>query len=420
MVSNFKSLDKYNITKCKCIFFLEKKKYLLVELYIRISESLEDGNCFGCNIFCGDKYDNEILYVLNNIKCSINKFDKIINSEYEDIGEVVNILRTKYYYLTPLDLNIIKDFNLAINILDKMQNTHELIKKYIEDKILSKILFIEKNQKILISNQKMILESLNQINGNEYTIKLNKYLDSIDIKKKLIPNYRNFYNNLSKKFTALTMSANVLSSGEISVNKSMMDVGTYSTIGSLQLIETLGEVVPLGKAFTSIAYAAGIYYINEKQLNENIEYNKMIDSVMHTEGISKLNTLLIIKQLDATKIKKEHLTDKYVNYFCNLWKEAQRTLIKNKKLPLFRNDVKLIEQLVINITNYHNILSNIVLKEFILLVNNKEFSSSCINCIKSVDNYIIKHSIIDDNMINNIILSLLQKRFFIFWKNIVF
>jgi len=420
MVSNFKSLNRYDVTKCKCIFFLEKKKYLLVELYIRINESLDDMNLFRCNIFCNEDYDNEITYVIKNIKCAINKFEKIINSDCEEVSDIVNILRTQYYYLTPLDLEIIKDFNQGIDILYKMQNIHKLIKKHIEDKILSKILFIEKNQKILISNQKMILDSLNQINGNEYTIKLNTYLDNVNIKKKLIPYYRNFYTNLSKKFTALTMSANVLSSGEISVNKSMMDVGTFTTIGTLQLIESMGETIPLGKAFTSILYAAGIYYINEKQLDDNIEYNKMIDSITHSEGISKLNALKIIKQLDFQKIKKEHLSDKYVDYFCNLWKDAQRGLIKNKKLPVFYNNVKLIEQLVINITKYHNILSDIILKEFILLVSNDEFSTNCINCIKSLDNNIIKCSIPDDNMISSIILSLLQKRFFIFWKNIVF
>lgn len=415
MITNFKNLEKYDISKSKCITFIIKKKNLLLLLYNKIINEFKNTRYCYC-------YNNELdthknSYLLENIKKGIARFDKLLTLE-GDFSDIINIIRiSNTYFLNELNIFFVKD-NYP-DIFLKMEETHISIKNYIEEHIFSKLLSLEKNQKLLIDNQKIIIESLNQINGNNYTIQVNKYLQK---NSKNIQQYNlllKFYNDISKKLTSYNMSSTVLSSGEINVNQSMIHTTTSVALGIVNVSDAVGQSLPLGSVVTNIMNAAGLYYINNKQLNDNLNYYGMIDSVIHTEGMSKLNSLKIIKQLNIDKINDDQINDKYVDYLTNIWREAQLNLIKEQKFPLFNNNTDIIEKLVINITHYHFNICEITLQEFITIINQDTYTSQCCNMMKCIKKKnLIKNNIVYDDNLNNFIYLYEIKRYFTYWKNV--
>ena len=352
-----------------------------------------------------------------DLKNSIYLYDSLINNDF-DHNTIITNLRDKSYSLSNNTFVEIEK-KIGLDLIHKLVNIFHEIDNYIEKKILKKIITIENNQKILINNQKILFESLNQINGNNYAIQVNNYL----IKKlsdiKLIKYIIRFYNDIVKKFSSYNLAAAVLSSGEINVNNSMVHTSTAAAQGGLHILESVGGDIPFGKAVTSLATAGGIYYINKKQLEDNLSYYDMIDSVIHTEGIAKLSSLKIIKQINLYKINKGKLNNKYVEFITKKWRDAQINLIREQKLPLYENLVNNIEDFVINITKYHNKLCDIILNEFIMIINDESCTNTCMNKLKCIDSeYLIYNSIIEDDTIDNIIKFIFIRTYFNFWKNL--
>jgi hypothetical protein len=358
-----------------------------------------------------------------NIKSILNVIEKcdylINNIDSTEQTTLINFLKDKNYNLTKENLIYI-EHKLGVDIIYEMLGVHNKIYNFIENKILNKIIDIEVNQTLLITNQKIIIESMNQINGNNYDIQTNVYLNNLGIEKDLKFKIVKFYNNLVKKMNSYNFSAAVLSSGEISVNDSMVDTSAQLAKGSISLLETAGGSLPFGSTIASMAAAGGIYYLNEKQLDDNRNYYDMLNSVMHSEGISKLGSMKIIKQLNIDITNAKDLNPNNSDFFIKKWREAQMNLIKEKKLPIYSNTCTEIENFVINITKYHNCLCEIILPEFLNLIVFPDSLNKIFNCL-CCNNYTnilcLKYDY--NNSETNFIIFVLLKSYFNTWKTCI-
>ena len=358
-----------------------------------------------------------------NIKSILNVIEKcdylINNIDSTEQTTLINFLKDKNYNLTKENLIYI-EHKLGVDIIYEMLGVHNKIYNFIENKILNKIIDIEVNQTLLITNQKIIIESMNQINGNNYDIQTNVYLNNLGIEKDLKFKIVKFYNNLVKKMNSYNFSAAVLSSGEISVNDSMVDTSAQLAKGSISLLETAGGSLPFGSTIASMAAAGGIYYLNEKQLDDNRNYYDMLNSVMHSEGISKLGSMKIIKQLNIDITNAKDLKPNNSDFFIKKWREAQMNLIKEKKLPIYSNTCTEIENFVINITKYHNCLCEIILPEFLNLIVFPDSLNKIFNCL-CCNNYtnILYLKYDYNNSETNFIIFVLLKSYFNTWKTCI-
>lgn len=403
-MSSKNKIDDSYLSDQVILIFLKKKKNILKKINERITISR---NC-GCVEYNKNRH-------LLNLSDSINFYNSFtlenINNRRE---EIFYNLRDINFSLKISTIKYIED-KLGYEYINEMHKLNLKINNYIENKLISKIIYIEKNQKLLIKNQGILLESMNQINGNNYDIQVNSYLKNLNLSNKSISLILGFYNSIVKKMNAYNLAASVLSSGEISVNDSMVHTTTNVAKAGVNLIEMAGNNIPFGQAISSLATAGGIYYINKKQLEDNQNYYEMLNSVMHTEGISKLSSMKIIKQIDIENIKNNINT--YTDYIVEKWRYTQIKLIKKKKLPIYNNSIDNIENFVINITKYHNILCNIILKKFIEIINENSLIDNCINCIKCIEYKNIFNSNIDNNTEQNIISFILIRSYFNKWKD---
>ena len=395
-----------NIHKDILISLLKQKTNILQKIYNQI----KGGNriCFFCDV------SEEDIYI-TNIKKIISLYDFLLNNNSSK-HEIVNILRDNNYNLDISTTEFIKR-EMESTFINEMNKIHNKINNFLENKLVDKIDNFQNNQNLIINNQKFIMESLNQINGNNYDIQIINYLSELQLEPSNYSKMIRFYEKLVKKMNAYNLSATVLSSGEINVNDSMVHTTTSIFKAGINIIENIGGIIPFGQAITSLATAGGIHYINEKQLTDNNNYYDILNSVTHTEGISKLSSLKIMKQINTENIKK--LNNKYVDYFVKKWREIQIKLIKEKKIPIYNIDkqFKNIDQFVSNITLYHNQLCENILQEFVISINNRNCIENCINSFKCMEIedilYNNKREYKEENKIINFFVT---KQFFYQWK----
>ena len=390
--------------------FIQKK----IDMLENISYHLRMSDDFLSYIFVN------ILCTESNRKDSIADINKSLEIHYslksKHQNYIINVLKQEHYLLRISTINKIRN-TLGRHKMKEMKELHFKIYNYINNKILSKILFIEKNQKLLIKNQKILMESMNHINGTNYSIQVNKYLHKTLNNPNIINKLLHFYNDIVKKFNAYNLAATVLSSGEIDVNNSMTDTKTTIVEAGIVTADFVGDSIPFGKAASSIAAAAGMYYINNVKTEKNENYYAMIDSVIHTEGISKLSGLKIIKQLDFNNYTIDKINKKYIDYLTNEWRETQLYLIKYKLLPLYENDTNDIEELIRNITTYHNHLCSIILYHFIERINSNHCFSRTLNCFKCIQKRDIINPIINIKSDIDELLEFMDiKNIFNYWK----
>lgn len=173
------------------------------------------------------------------------------------------MLRDINYKLDISTIEFIKR-ELDSTFINEMRTIHNKINNFLENKLVDKIDNIQKNQNLLINNQKIIMESLNQINGNNYDIQIINYLSELQLEPSNYSIMNRFYENLVKKMNSYNLSATVLSSGEINVNDSMVHKTTSIAKAGINIINNIGSIIPFGQAITSLATAGGIHYINGK------------------------------------------------------------------------------------------------------------------------------------------------------------
>lgn len=394
-----------NIHKDVLYSLIKQKEFFLSKIY-RI---LFDSNRICCNICEEETYIKDIFQ-------SIQVYNSLYNLESKN--EIITVLKDVNYKLNYSTIEFIKK-NMSSVIIDEMNHIHYKINSFLENKLIEKINNIQNNQDLLINNQKIIMESLNQINGNNYDIQIINYLSQLKLESNNYSRMINFYEQLVKKMNAYNLSATVLSSGEINVNDSMIHATTHIAQAGINIIEKIGGTIPFGEAITSIATAGGIHYLNKQQLSDNQNYYDLLNSVTHTEGVSKLSSLKIIKQIDIDNINK--INNKYAEYFVKKWRKTQIELIKEKKIPLYNlnNHIQNIEQFVNNITLYHNQLCDIILKEFIIIVNNDDYIDKCINCLRCTKLDNILYNNIEYKSDNRIIDFFNTKKYFTHWKSLI-
>lgn len=411
MTTNFKFTTNYFINSITCQLFIQKKNTILIKILTSITNKNRDCLFSFCSI------NNTFSSLVINIEKVLIRYRTI---NVKDHNTIIEILLDKNYSLDYNNILILKEI-VETQILVEMVDTQKKIENYINNHLFTKILKIENNQKLLIHNQKLLMESMNQINGMNYTIQVNNYLSTNINCVDKISKMNHFYQDIVKKLTSYNLASSVLTSGEISVNDSMVTTQSSMIMGGLHLIETAGESIPMGKAVACIANAGGVYYVNKTKLENNEAYNDMLDSVIHTDGIAKLSGLKIIKQIDLENITIKRMNTKYAHYLTDLWRYSQLHLIKNKLLPLYNSNQTTIDDLVINITKYHHQLCSIILEEFIIRIKENDCYTSCINILGCIDkDHIIYDTIVDDNNTVDRLLHFIQlKNVFTSWKQLV-
>jgi len=410
MTSNFKFTTNYFINSITCQLFIQKKTTILVKILTSITNKNRDCPFSFCSI--NDTFSSLVI----NIEKVLIRYRTM---NMNDHNNIIEILLDENYCL-PYHIILLLPEKIEKSILIEMVEIQKKITNYINNHLFTKILKIENNQKLLIYNQIMLMESMNQINGMNYTIQVNNYLTNINCVDK-ISKMNHFYQEIVKKMTSYNLASSVLTSGEISVNDSMVTTQSSLIMGGLHLIETAGESIPMGKVVACIANAGGIYYVNKTKLEDNEAYNNMLDSVIHTDGIAKLSGLRIIKQIDLENITIERINTKYAHYLTDIWRNSQLHLIKNKLLPLYDGNQTTIDDLVINITKYHHQLCSIILEEFIIRIKDNDYYTSCVNILGCINkDNIIYDTIVDDNNTLDRLLHFIQlKNVFTSWKQLV-
>ena len=163
MTTNFKITTNYFINNLTCQLFIQKKYSILLKIQSSITNIDRDCSFNLCSTY------NTTNYLENDIEKAINRYNQLNINEHNNIIEV---LLDKNYSLEYNTILYLKEQLQKKLILD-MVETQRKITNYINNHIFTKILKIENNQKLLINNQKMLMESMNQINGMNYTIQVN-------------------------------------------------------------------------------------------------------------------------------------------------------------------------------------------------------------------------------------------------------
>ena len=397
------------VSRAQLSLFINKKINILNNLSKLIinNDRIYNYYCFSV--------ENEFIEEINN---AIEVHTTSINNNFDDI---IIILKDTDYHLSYGTILYIKK-NFKEFYYNTFLKTNQKINNFLDRKIFTQINNLDINQENIIYDQQILKESINQISGNNYDIMMNKYLintfDNDKIRKKIY----NFYNDIFKKLSSYYLAANVLSSGEISVNDSMIHTSTLATKASLDLISNLGASVPLGTAVTNLAAAGGIHYLNKEQMNDNINYNNLITSVVHTDSISKLSAYYIVKNIDFSIFDESKLNNNYINYFCKTWKKSQLKLIENGSFANYNLQSDNIKELTLNISNYHNELCKVTFDKFYQLINknknnffNNLFNLCC--CIDTSTNMFFNQNK-NINSIDSIVDMYKLKSSFSLWKNL--